>query len=64
VVAANGRLTTDQADVMMVEGNGRWARTAYHGVKQAQALHIFYIGTHSKNPRVIKTPRYFINILI
>jgi hypothetical protein len=32
VVVANGRLTTDQADVMMVVGNGRWARTAYHGV--------------------------------
>jgi hypothetical protein len=32
VVAVNGRLTTDQADVMMVVGNGRWARTAYHGV--------------------------------
>jgi hypothetical protein len=33
VVAVNGRLTTDQADVMMVVGNGRWARTAYHGVR-------------------------------
>jgi hypothetical protein len=31
VVAVNGRLTTDQADVMMVVGNGRWAETAYHG---------------------------------
>jgi ribosomal protein S18 acetylase RimI-like enzyme len=34
VVVGNGRLTTDQADVMMVVGNGRWADTAYHGVRR------------------------------
>jgi hypothetical protein len=34
VVVANGRLTTNQADVMVVVGNGRWSRTAYHGVRR------------------------------
>lgn len=32
----NGRLTTDEADVIMV-GNGRWADTAYHSVRHGVA---------------------------